>query len=75
MFFYETGWGPSQQLQQQIGDKLLSAISSRSCVKLANFESTKIIACFKHSKGISCNVEITALTEQQIYQQFTPINY
>ena len=62
-------------LNKQIGDKLLSAISSRSCVKLANFESTKIIACFKHSKGISCNVEITALTEQQIYQQFTPINY
>ena len=62
-------------LNKQIGDELLSAISSKNCVKLANFESTKIIACFKHSKGISCNVEIAALTEQQIYQQFTPVNY
>ena len=62
-------------LNKQIGDELLSAISSKDCIKLANFESTKIIACFKHSKGISCNVEITALTEQQVYQQFTPVNY
>ena len=62
-------------LNKQIGDELLTAISSRDCIKSVSFESTKIIACFKHSKGISCTVEITALTEQRIYQQYTPVNY
>ena len=62
-------------LNKQIGEELLTAISSRDCIKPASFESTKIIACYKHSRGISCTVEITALTEQQIYQQYTPINY